>query len=140
MTLEHPLLPPNTNSLCSPWLPKNGMHSIYYRLFPLGASSNSLRNLLECSAPVALTLCNNNLERSYIHFTTTNIYFIGAVYNSTFLIIYKPSSLIISSQTFSMQLGAGTSLFCLSQYAIPFCTLSADLLRVKRLGPGGCLE
>jgi len=23
-----------------------------------------------------------------------------------------------------MQLGAGTSLFCLSQYAIPFCTLS----------------
>jgi len=25
-----------------------------------------------------------------------------------------------------MQLGAGTSLFCLSQYAIPFCTLLAE--------------
>ena len=25
-----------------------------------------------------------DLERSYVHFTTTNIYFIGAVYNSTF--------------------------------------------------------
>jgi len=40
------------------------------------------------------------------------------------LIIYKPSTLIISPQTFRMQLGAGTSLFCLSQCAIPFCTLS----------------
>ena len=28
-----------------------------------------------------------------------------------------------------MQLGAGTSLFCLSQYAIPFCTLSLSLLK-----------
>ena len=58
MTLEHPLLPPNTISLCSPWLPKNRMQghfSIYYRLFPLGALSNSLRNLLECSTLVALT-------------------------------------------------------------------------------------
>jgi len=75
MTLERPPLPPNTNLLCSPWLPKNGMQghfSIYCRLFPLGASFNSLRNLLEvscnifhsiiylrnlleCSAPVALT-------------------------------------------------------------------------------------
>jgi len=42
------------------------------------------------------------------------------------LIIYKPSTLIISPQIFSMQLGAGTSLFCLSQCAIPFCTLSLD--------------
>jgi len=40
------------------------------------------------------------------------------------LIIYKPLTLIISSWTFSMQLGAGTSLFCLSQCAIPFFTLS----------------
>ena len=40
------------------------------------------------------------------------------------LIIYKPLTLIISPQIFSMQLGAGTSLFYLSQYAIPFCTLS----------------
>ena len=40
------------------------------------------------------------------------------------LIIYKPSTLIISSQTFNTQLGAGTSLFCLSQCTIPFCTLS----------------
>jgi len=69
-------------------------------------------------------LYDNNLERSYNHFTTTNVYFIGAVYNSYFLIIYKPSSLIISPQTFSTQLGAGTAWFCLSQYAIPFCTLS----------------
>jgi len=42
------------------------------------------------------------------------------------LIIYKPSTLIISPQTFSMQLGTSTSLFCLSQYAILFCTLSLD--------------
>jgi len=68
-------LSPNTNSLCCPWLPENGIQghfSIYCRLFPLGASSNSLRNLLEvscnifhsiiylrnlleCSTPVALT-------------------------------------------------------------------------------------
>ena len=40
------------------------------------------------------------------------------------LIIYKPSTLIISSQTFSIQLGAGISLFCLPQCAIPFYTLS----------------
>ena len=44
-------------------------------------------------------LCDNDLERSYNSFTTTNIYFIGAAYNSYFLIIYKPSSLIISSWT-----------------------------------------
>jgi len=49
------------------------------------------------------------------------------VYNSTFLIIYKPLSLIISPQTFSIQLGAGTSLFCLSQCAIPFCPLLASI-------------
>jgi len=40
------------------------------------------------------------------------------------LIIYKPLTLIISSWTFNMQLGAGTLLFCLFQYAISFCTLS----------------
>ena len=71
-------------------------------------------------------LCDNDLERSYDPFTTTNLYFIGAAYNSYFLIIYKPSSLIISPWTFSMQLGAGTAWFCLSQCAIPFCTLSTE--------------
>jgi len=49
-----------------------------------------------------------------------NIYFTGAAYNSYFLIIYKPSTLIISPRTFSMQLGAGTAWFCLSQCAITF--------------------
>ena len=72
-------------------------------------------------------LCDDNLERSYDYSTTTNVYFIGAAYNFYFLIIYKPSSLIISPRTFSMQLGAGTAWFCLSQCAIPFCTLSAPL-------------
>jgi len=55
MTLERPPLPPNTISLYSPWLPKNGMQghfSIYCRLFPPGASSNSLRNLLEVSCNI----------------------------------------------------------------------------------------
>ena len=47
------------------------------------------------------------------------------------LIIYKPSTLIISPQTFSTQLGADTSLFCLSQCAIPFCTLSPSLLSLS---------
>jgi len=69
-------------------------------------------------------LCDDDLGRLYNHFTTTNVYLIGAVYNSYFLIIYKPSSLIISPRTFSTQLGAGTVWFCLSQCAIPFCTLS----------------
>jgi len=41
------------------------------------------------------------------------------------LIIYKPSTLIISPRTFSTQLGAGISLVCLSQHAILFCTLSS---------------
>jgi len=52
MTPEYLPLPLNTISLCSLWLPKNGMQghfSIYCRLFPPGASSNSLRNLLEVS-------------------------------------------------------------------------------------------
>jgi len=71
-------------------------------------------------------LCDDNLERIYDHFTTTNVYFIGAAYNSYFLIIYKPSSLIISPRTFSTQLGTGTAWFCLSQCAIPFCTLSPE--------------
>ena len=39
------------------------------------------------------------------------------------LIIYKPSTLIISPWTFSTQLGASILLFCLFQYAILFCTL-----------------
>jgi len=69
-------------------------------------------------------LCDDNLGRLYNHFTTTNVYLIRAAYNSYFLIIYKPLSLIISPWTFSMQLGAGTAWFCLSQCAIPFCTLS----------------
>jgi len=84
MTLEHLLLPPNTNSLYSPWLPKNGMQehfSIYCRLFPPGALSSSLRNLLEvsynifhsiiylrnlleCSAPVALTAESDLIVRA----------------------------------------------------------------------------
>ena len=51
------------------------------------------------------------------------VFLMVGAYNSTFLIIYKPLSLIISSQTFSMQLGTGTSLFCLSQCAISFCIL-----------------
>jgi len=62
MTLKHPLLPPNIISLYNPWLPKNGMQghfSIYCRLFPPGASSNSLRNLLEVSCNVFLSqLCH----------------------------------------------------------------------------------
>jgi len=74
-------------------------------------------------------LCDNNLERSYNPFTTTNVYFIGAAYNPYFLIIYKPLSLIISPQTFSMQLGAGTAWFCLSQCAILFCTLLMPITR-----------
>ena len=77
-------------------------------------------------------LCDDNLERFYNHFITTNVYFIGAVYNSYFLIIYKPSTLIIFPRTFSIQLGAGTAWFCLSQCTIPFCTLSAD--RKQRKG------
>jgi len=48
------------------------------------------------------------------------------MYNFYFLIIYKPSSLVISPWTFSVQLGAGTAWFCLSQCAIPFCTLSVE--------------
>ena len=71
----------------------------------------------------------DDLERLDNHFTTTNVYLIGAVYNSYFLIIYKPSSLIISPQTFSMQLGAGTAWFCLSQCAILFYTLSSGAYR-----------
>jgi len=64
-----PPLPPNTNSLCSPWLPKNGMQghfSIYCRLFPLGASSNSLRNLLEISCNIfhSIIYLRNLLECS----------------------------------------------------------------------------
>ena len=70
-------LPSNIISLCNSQLSKNGIQgyfSIYCRLFPPRASSNSLRNLLEMScnifytiiylrnlleytAPVALTVC-----------------------------------------------------------------------------------
>jgi len=59
MTPEHPPLPPNIISLCSLWLPKNGMQghfSIYCRLFPLKALSNSLRNLLEVSCNIFHTI------------------------------------------------------------------------------------
>ena len=59
MTLERFPLPPNIISLCSPWLPKNGIQghfSIYCRLFPPGASSNSLRNLLEVSCNIFHTI------------------------------------------------------------------------------------
>ena len=78
-------------------------------------------------------LCNDDLGRLYNHFTTTNIYLIGATYNSYFLIIYKPLSLIISPWTFSTQLGAGTAWFCLSQCAIPFCTLSPSEGDVRKV-------
>jgi len=44
------------------------------------------------------------------------------------LLIYKPSTLIIFPWTFSTQLGASTLLFCLSQYVIPFYTLSSQTL------------
>ena len=49
------------------------------------------------------------------------------------LIIYKPSTLIISPQTFSIQLGAGILLFCLSQCAIPFCILSMAFYLQQRI-------
>jgi len=91
--------------------------------------------LLQCVKVDTLgRLCDNDLGRLYNHFTTTNIYLIGAAYNSYFLIIYKPSSLIISPQTFSTQLEAGTVWFCLSQYAIPFCTLSLCVNLSDKLG------
>ena len=73
-------------------------------------------------------LCDNDLERSYDPFTITNIYFTRAAYNSYF---YKPSTLIISPWTFSMQLGACTSLSCLSQCTIPFCTPSTDNINIS---------
>jgi len=57
------------------------------------------------------------------------------MYNSYFLIIYKPLSLIISPWTFSTQLGASTAWFCLSQCAIPFCTLSAPDIAHLRMVP-----
>ena len=75
MIPEHLPLPPNIISLCGPWLPKNGMQghfSIYCRLFPLGASSNSLRNLLE-STLVALT----------------------AVLKMSFIIVWKVAGLLV---------------------------------------------
>ena len=74
-------------------------------------------------------LYNNDLEKSYDPFTTTNIYILLELRIILIsLIIYKPSTLIISPWTFSMQLGASISLFCLSQYAILFCTLSTMIL------------
>ena len=71
MTLERSLLPPNIISLCSPWLPKNGIQghfSIYYRLFPPRASSNSLRNLLEVSCNISYTIIylRNLLESTLV--------------------------------------------------------------------------
>jgi len=70
-----PLLPPNIISLCSPWLPKNGMQgyfSIYCRLFPPGASSNSLRNLLE-STLVAITISFKQARFSSISQDTSTV-------------------------------------------------------------------
>jgi len=71
-------------------------------------------------------LCDNDLERSYDLLQPPTYILLELRIIPFSLIIYKPSTLIISSQTFSTQLGAGTSLFCLSQCAIPFCTLSLD--------------
>ena len=48
------------------------------------------------------------------------------------LIIYKPSTLIISPQTFSTQLGASTLLFCLSQCTIPLLYPFITYFGVKR--------
>jgi len=69
MTPERLPLPPNTISLCSPWLPKNEMQghfSIYCRLFSPGVSSNSLRNLLEVSCNIfhSIIYLRNLLECS----------------------------------------------------------------------------
>ena len=60
--------------MTSPWLPKNGMQghfSIYCRLFPLGASSNSLRNLLEVSCNIFHTIIylRNLLESTPVALT-----------------------------------------------------------------------
>jgi len=75
-------------------------------------------------------LCDDNLERSYNSFTTTIYILLELCIILISLIIYIPSTLIIFPQTFSMQLGAGTSLFCLSQYTISFCTLSMWLFPI----------
>jgi len=97
--------------------------------------------LLRCvKVDILGRLCDNDLGRLHNHFTTTNVYLIGAAYNSYFLIIYKPSSLIISPQTFSMQLEAGTAWFCLFQCAIPFCTLSPRIDLSDKLGRDGKLN
>ena len=74
MIPECPPLPPNIISLCNPWLPKNGMQghfSIYCRLFPPGASSNSLRNLLEVSCNIFHTIIylRNLLESTLVTLT-----------------------------------------------------------------------
>ena len=67
-------MPPNIISLCSSWLPKNGLQgrfSIYCRLFPPGASSNSLRNLLEVSCNIFHTIIylRNLLESTSVTLT-----------------------------------------------------------------------
>ena len=79
MTLERPPLPLNAISLCSPWLPKNEMQrhfSIYCRLFPLGASSNSLRNLLEVSCNIFYTII---YLRNFLEYTTPVALIVGVV-------------------------------------------------------------
>ena len=74
-----PPLPPNIISLCNPWLPKNGMQghfSIYCRLFPPGASSNSLRNLLEVSCNIFHTII---YLRNLLEYTTPVALTVGIV-------------------------------------------------------------
>jgi len=71
-----PERPPIAISLCSPWLPKNGMQghfSIYCRLFSPRASSNSLRNLLEVSCNTFHTIIylRNLLESNPVALTST---------------------------------------------------------------------
>ena len=82
MTPECPPLPSNIISLCSPWLPKNGMQghfSIYCRLFPLGALSNSLRNLLEVSCNIFHTIIylRNLLESTPVALTSRSLILIS---------------------------------------------------------------
>ena len=50
---------------------------------------------------------------------TTYFILLKATYNIQFHLLLKTFTSVISSQTFSMQLGAGTMYYCLSQYAIP---------------------
>jgi len=69
-------------------------------------------------------LCNNDLERAYSHFNyQLHLFYLKLHIILSFYSYSKTFTSVIFSQTFSMQLGAGTMPYCLSQYAIPFCTL-----------------